>query len=120
MPLDAAQQAQLRAHRSLDDSSIVDFSFRHEFLSNFSRTPVSVDGVIYSTSEHAFQAQKAANAADSARIAAAATPTVAKAIARKVQVVPGWFSGGREVAMRKVLAAKVRVCALGMGSSPVR
>ena len=112
MPLDAAQQAQLRAIRSLDDSAIVDFSLEHEFLSNYSRTVVKVDGVFYNTAEHAFQAQKAANAADRARIIAAETPGEAKAIARKAPVVRGWFSGGRDVAMRKVLAAKVRVCTL--------
>ena len=110
VPLSAAQQTQLRAARNLDGNAVVYFGGVYEFLSNFYWTPVVLNGMRYKTAEHAFQAQKVANAADRARVVAAAKPGGAKAIARSVAEVPGWFGGGREVAMRKVLAAKVRVC----------
>ena len=111
MPLSAAQQKQLRANRGLDDSAIVYFGREYEFLSNFLPAPVQVDGVLYKTAEHAFQAQKVATAADRQRVLAAATAGAAKAIGRSSSVpkVPGWFGEGRKEAMRKVLAAKVRV-----------
>jgi predicted NAD-dependent protein-ADP-ribosyltransferase YbiA (DUF1768 family) len=110
-PLNSAQQKKLRANRDLDDTAIVYFGGEYAFLSNFWRAPVTLDdGVMYRTAEHAFQAQKATNAADRARVVAAAGPGGAKAVGGSIAKVPGWFGEGRKEAMRKVLAAKVRVC----------
>lgn len=106
MPLTQSQQQQLRA--KFGDDAIVYFGGPNEFLSNFFRSPVVLDGVTYKTAEHAFQAQKAADPVARAKIVKAATPKQAKKQGRKVVRVPGWFSGVRDEAMRKALAAKVR------------
>ena len=92
--------------------AIVEIKGDYHFLSNFSDNPVAVDGASYKTAEHAFQAQKTTDAGERARVAAAPTSNVAKAVGRQMlngpHRTPGWFSGVRDEAMRKTLAAKVR------------
>jgi hypothetical protein len=110
--LSASETKQLQAKFGAD--AIVHFGGQHKFLSNFTPAPFVLDGVAYGTSEHAFQAQKTTDAAARARIGAAPTARRAKALGRKEaggpHATPGWFTGGRDDAMRKAVAAKVRVC----------
>ena len=67
-------------------------SFRgeHGFLSNFARTPIEFEGVVYPTVEHAFQAAKTTVLSEREKLLANASPTVAKRIGRKVTLRPGW------------------------------
>ena len=109
MPLSDYAQQGLRA--KFGPNAIVHFGGTHKFLSNFTKASVVLDGVVYPTSEHAFQAQKTTDAAVRARIASAKTAKEAKAIGRmaaSTSATPGWFSGGRDEAMRRALEAKVR------------
>ena len=110
MPLSAYEQQQLRA--KFGDDAIVHFDGAHAFLSNFTAAPCVPDGVTYKTAEHAFQAQKTTDIGMRARIAAASSATQAKRLGRQVaggpNMTPGWFSGGRDEAMRTALAAKAR------------
>ena len=52
-------------------------------FSNFSKHAISVDGIIWQTSEHYFQAQKFLDAADIAEIRNAATPFLAAKMGRE-------------------------------------
>lgn len=110
MPLSQSQQQHLR--NMFGEDAIVYFGGQNEFLSNFFRSPFVLDGVTYKSGEHAFQAQKFTDPASRASIVKAATAGAAKKQARKLarggSVTPGWFSGARDEAMRKALAAKVR------------
>ena len=114
------QQVQLRAKLS-KPTAIVHFGGDYAWLSNFSGHRVVVDGAEYKTAEHAFQALKTTDAAQHAHIAAASTPAEAKRRGRDVSrgpnLTPSWFGGGRDEAMRKVLAAKVRARALAAARS---
>jgi ribA/ribD-fused uncharacterized protein len=55
----------------------------HGYMSNFSRHPVTVDGVVYPTSEHYYQAMKTNDPEIRERIRRAATPTIAAAMGRR-------------------------------------
>ena len=104
--------------------AITSFRGANSFLSNFHEDyePVTLHGVTYPTAEHAFQAQKSTDAAERVHVAGAKTPGEAKKRGKQAMQGPhatrGWFSGGRNAAMRDVLAAKVcfrrrpRRCAL--------
>lgn len=79
--------------RARDDDSagtIRAFRGEHGFLSNFHRSPIRVEGTEYPTVEHAFQAAKAANAAEGAWVGAAPTPGEAKRRGRRVRRRPDW------------------------------
>jgi predicted NAD-dependent protein-ADP-ribosyltransferase YbiA (DUF1768 family) len=95
--------------------AITSFKGRYSFLSNYYKKAFSfvLDGVRYNTAEHSFQAQKSTDPLERARIASAYSPTKAKALGRAAMntqnATKGWFGEARDVAMRDVLAAKVRV-----------
>ena len=84
---------------------VTEFRDEHWTLSNFSEHPITVDGHTYPTVEHWFQAVKAVHADDHDRIRDAATPAVAKALGRRVEMVADWHTRRVEV-MRRGLAAK--------------
>ena len=74
-----------------DDVTAIDrFAGKHEFLSNFHPSPIEVDGILYPTVEHAFQAAKTDDPEEKRTIAAAATPSKAKQKGRKVTLRPDW------------------------------
>jgi len=66
------------------------FTGDYDFLSNFHPSPIEVDGILYPTVEHAFQAAKTFVLEEKQGIAAAATPGRAKRMGRKVQLRPDW------------------------------
>ncbi len=57
---------------------IKQFHGEHAFLSNFHPSPITIDGILYSTVEHAFQAAKTNDTATKQTIAAKDTPGKAK------------------------------------------
>ena len=67
-------------------------SFRDEFnwLSNFSRADVMLDGEVYRTVEHAYQAAKTTNPAERATVRSLANPRFAKWAGRKVSIRADW------------------------------
>lgn len=67
-------------------------SFRgdHYFLSNFYLAPVPFRGAVFPSSEHAFMAAKTESVVEFQAILAARTPGEAKALGRKVSLVPNW------------------------------
>ena len=61
-----------------------------EFLSNFSKSEIILNGIIYPTVEHFFQAMKTKDPIQRAEIAAAPTPGKAKRLGRHVQLRSDW------------------------------
>ena len=66
------------------------FENEFEFLSNFSESEIILDGIIYPTVEHFFQAMKTKDPIQRAEIAAAPTPGKAKRLGRQVQLRSDW------------------------------
>jgi ribA/ribD-fused uncharacterized protein len=66
------------------------FTGDYDFLSNYYRSPIEVDGLLYATAEHAFHAAQTFAPEEKQAIAAAATPGDAKRMGRTVQLRSDW------------------------------
>lgn len=66
------------------------FDGEYSFLSNFELSPFTVNGVVFPTMEHYFQAMKATNQEDLLEITKAPTPGKAKRLGRKVKIRSDW------------------------------
>lgn len=62
----------------------------HRFLSNFYRAPITFEGKVYETSEHAYQSAKTSNDDEREQIRADESPAAAKKMGRKVTLRPDW------------------------------
>lgn len=89
------------------EDKIAKFSGSYRFLSNFYPAEVEYEGLTYKTSEHAYQAAKATNADDRAKIRKAKSPGEAKRMGRRIKIRPDWESVKVEV-MRTILIDKFR------------
>lgn len=87
--------------------TIAKFSGTFRFLSNFYPAPVTMRGVVYPTTEHAFQAAKTLDLVQRAQIARCTTPGQAKRLGRKVTLRAEWEEIKMEV-MLACLRAKFR------------
>ncbi|PTX93963.1 DUF1768 domain-containing protein [Spartobacteria bacterium LR76] len=78
-------------------------------LTNFARLPIEVDGKVWPTTEHYFQAQKFHDEAYRERIRTAETPREAADLgrSRNVPLRPDWEAIKDDV-MRRAIAEKVR------------
>lgn len=85
--------------------SITSFSGEHSFLSNFYPAPVKLDGYVYPTVEHAFQAAKSFIRREREAIRLAPSPGKAKRLGRKVILRPDWEHVKIEV-MKELLRQK--------------
>lgn len=75
------------------------------FLSNFYPAPVELDGVLYSTVEHAYQAAKTTDPEWRARIRACPSPGAAKRMGRMAPLRRGRYEM-RVAVMRELVAQK--------------
>lgn len=66
------------------------FSGRYAFLSNFYPEQIEYEGILYPSSEHAFQAAKTLDKTERLRISKLETPGQAKRAGRKVTLRPDW------------------------------
>lgn len=82
------------------------FEGRYEFLSNFSPHKVKYRGIVFKTSEHAYQWSKTINLTDKLRVIKARTPGQAKRVGQLVDKRPGWDDGLNVKFMRNIIAAK--------------
>lgn len=73
-------------------TDITSFSGQYCFLSNFFPSGVSLDGVVYPTVEHAFQAAKSSDSLYRTAILANSSPGQAKSLGRRVTLRPDWES----------------------------
>lgn len=71
-------------------SRIHSFTGDYRFLSNFYRSVVMHDGIVYSTVEHAFQAAKTLDFKERWSISELGEPGSAKRAGRKVDLRPDW------------------------------
>ncbi|XP_045468812.1 N-glycosidase YbiA-like isoform X2 [Harmonia axyridis] len=70
--------------------SITEFSGENRFLSNFFKCEVEYEGIIYPTSEHAFQAAKTYDEEERKMILSTKSPVIAKRKGLKVKLRPDW------------------------------
>lgn len=87
------------------ESPIDGFRDEHAFLSNFYAHPIEIEGAVYPTAEHAFQALKTEDPAERERVRTAATPKSAKVLGRRVKLRPDWDTVRLSV-MEQVVRAK--------------
>ena len=85
---------------------IDNFSGRYAFLSNFYEHPMQIDGLIWPTVEHYYQAAKTQDIEQSAWIRSAPTAKEAKTRGRKVEIRPDWDQRWRYVEMMIALEYK--------------
>ena len=68
------------------------FDNEYSFLSNFYECPVEYDGIVYQSSEAAFQAQKTLNIEERIVLFTSATPSQSKKLGRKIKLRDDWDS----------------------------
>lgn len=66
------------------------FDGEFAFLSNFHPSLITVDGIMFPTVEHLFQAAKTVSLVEREKIAAAVTPGQAKRLGRNVMLCDNW------------------------------
>ena len=86
---------------------IARFTGKYRFLSNFYGAVTMYGGVLYPTSEHAFQAAKTEDQAQRRHIRKARSPGEAKRLGQKVSLREDW-DGMRVAIMREILIDKFK------------
>lgn len=76
---------------------IDNFDGEYAFLSNFYESPMIIQGIIYPTNEHFFQAMKTLSPSEREKIASAPTPGQAKRLGRQVELRWDWESVKEDV-----------------------
>lgn len=71
-------------------ASILEFSGRWRFLSNFHPSQIEHEGITFATVEHAFQAAKTLDFASREEVARQTTPGRAKRAGRRLELRPDW------------------------------
>lgn len=95
----------------MEKTEIRFYSHKNKYFefSNFSRHPITIDGVLYRTTEHYFQAMKFKNTHHAMynSVVASTTPAIAKTLGgnRNVPIEPDWDKK-RDDIMRTAIEAK--------------
>lgn len=84
------------------------FIGKNYFLDNFYQTPCEYEGVIYSTSEHAFQAAKSLDPKIRDIISIIPSPSQAKSFGRKISPLRDDWEQVKVSVMEEVLRSKFR------------
>lgn len=71
---------------------ILEFFGDYRFLSNFHEADVDMDGLVYPTVEHAYQAAKSKDPAERLRIRNMWLPGIAKKAGQKIDVEASWWN----------------------------
>lgn len=87
-------------------TTIDSFTGEYAFLSNFYSFPFKYNGLVYATSEHAYQQAKTVNPIERQRVRDAATAGGAKKVGRFVTLRPDWDTKWKYVEMMRILLAK--------------
>lgn len=85
--------------------AIREFYGKYHFLDNFFPAPVMWEGILYPTSEHAFQAAKTLDEDLRRTIAQESSPFIAKKMGRAVVLRPDWENCKYEI-MEEIILAK--------------
>lgn len=70
--------------------TIFEFQGEHRFLSNFWPSPMLIEGLLYGSVEHAYQAMKTIVPLQRAYIASSSSPGIAKRRGRVVEIRADW------------------------------
>src|SRR5574342_617739 len=89
-------------------TKITEFRNEYYFLSNFYPINILFNGFVFPSSEHAYQAFKAANRSDFEKKRLAKTPAIAKRLGRTVKMVKG-FEGQKINLMKEILRVKFHI-----------
>lgn len=92
--------------RFTDDGPVTEFQGEYRFLSNFWPAEAAYDGIVYPTSEHAYQAAKTTESEIREAIRQAPRPGDAKNHGAGLEVRPGWTEGLDVAVMSEVVASK--------------
>lgn len=84
---------------------ITKFTGQYKFLSNFFACEVEYEGIVYLSSEHAFQAAKTLDRNERIKIARASSPGMAKTLGRHVSLRRDW-EGTKDSIMEEILRIK--------------
>jgi ribA/ribD-fused uncharacterized protein len=71
---------------------ITSFRGEHRFLSNFWPATVTLDGMAFRSTEHAYQAAKTTDMAERSKFQVVKTPGAAKRLGRRIKLRPDWES----------------------------
>jgi hypothetical protein len=85
---------------------IAEFKGPYRFLSNFYPARINYLGIMFDTTEHAFQAAKACTRADAIRIASIIKPGDAKRAGKKLELLRPDWEQVKELVMLDVLRLK--------------
>ena len=77
-------------NRMTKPDATTSFRVSFDWLSNFFRCDVTLDGEVYRSVEHAFQAAKTTNPAERTKVRALASPVFAKRAGKKVTLRSDW------------------------------
>ena len=87
-----------------ENAPITSFTGEYAFLSNFFLHSIEIDGDIFPTNEHAFQALKTDDPAEREKVRQAKTPASAKTLGKRVSLRGGWDQESFAVMERLVRA----------------
>jgi ribA/ribD-fused uncharacterized protein len=85
---------------------IKEFRYEYLFLSNFSRCPVSYKGIVFPTSEHAYQWAKCETDEDRKKILECVTPSQVKALGHKIPCDIKKWDKNKVAVMEEILLQK--------------
>lgn len=88
---------------------ILQFEGKYRFLSNFTSSPMIIDGKYYSTVENYFQSQKTLDEEESEKIRLAMSPSAAKRLGRQCNMREDWDEIKDEVMMKGLRAKFFRI-----------
>ena len=84
---------------------ITSFDGEYRFLSNFWKAPVEYEGIVYPSTEHAYQAAKTLNKDIRGAFAEITSPGAIKKLGQTIQIRPDWEEVKINV-MRDIVTAK--------------
>lgn len=92
---------------TVTETDIFGFFEQYRCFSNFHMCPVTIGGLTYPSSEHAYMAMKTSDAFERKKLAfEIPKPSDAKKYGQTVTLREGWSEGLRDVEMERVLYAK--------------
>jgi len=94
---------------TVTDDAILGFFGEYRFMSNFYPSPMTIDGIRYSTSEHAYMAAKTLDKNIKLMIRDCVTPRDARNMGQKIEMRADWNNIHRPIAMYECLIHKFAI-----------
>lgn len=87
---------------------VASFSGEFHFLSNFHPAPMLYEGIVWPTSEHAYQAMKTNDELQRINVSTLPTPGQAKRYGKSLTVRPDWNNATKLAVMEDILREKFK------------